>query len=181
MLKALCAVLVLIAGCAPRPPARLTDGSLRYTIATDGAIEDNATNLVWTQDANLGGYGSPWAGVTWDEANQVVSEMNAGQRPNMGYTDWRLPTIPELQRFLEGIIPDRWTVNEPFNNLSDTAYWTSTQGRRRHCDTKGPCYDLGSPDYAWVVDSGGTILPQNKSATRRLWPVRGVTAGSPPP
>lgn len=118
--------------------------------------------------------------MTWDDANRFIAEMNSGQRPNMGYADWRLPTVVELRAFLGGFIVDRWTTNEPFKNLIGTAYWSSAQGRRKRLTDDGSPEAVEGPlDYAWAVDTDGMAFPQSKSATRRLWPVRGVTVAAP--
>lgn len=50
----------------------------------NGTITDEATGLMWQQE-------SP-PQLNWEDSIQFCSEMTLG-----GYTDWRLPTIKELQ------------------------------------------------------------------------------------
>lgn len=74
----------------------------------DGTISDEATGLMWQQEA-------PEAKMTWEQAVSYCENLNLG-----GYTDWRLPTLKELK----SINP----VNdmECFPNASSSFYWSST-------------------------------------------------------
>jgi len=62
----------------------------------DGTIMDNATGLMWAQDDS--GSDVP-AGLNWEEALAYAEEQNAANY--LGYSDWRLPNVKELQSILD--------------------------------------------------------------------------------
>ncbi len=62
----------------------------------DGTITDNATGLTWSQDDS--GTVAP-DGMNWAEALAWVEEMNA--ETYLGYSDWRLPNVKELQSIVD--------------------------------------------------------------------------------
>lgn len=62
----------------------------------DGTISDNATGLMWAQDDS--GADVP-DGLNWEEALAYVEAQNAANY--LGYSDWRLPDIKELQSILD--------------------------------------------------------------------------------
>jgi hypothetical protein len=68
---------------------------LRFKDNGDGTVLDTHTDILWPKEAYLGKLP-----LSWQAAQQFVQEMNNGERPNMGYTDWRLPTINELETSL---------------------------------------------------------------------------------
>jgi hypothetical protein len=89
-----------------------------------GVWTDPATGLTWTKADN----GSD---VNWNQANAYCSNLRLG-----GYSDWRLPTIDELQDIYDpGIdIPGHKTNGEAVTlhvkgnlRLSSTAEWSSSQ------------------------------------------------------
>jgi len=83
--------LILQRPIIPKPPII----SERYQDNNNGTITDIKTNLVWMRCS---------LGQTWDEktctgnATEFTWEQATQQRANFaGHTDWRLPTINELQ------------------------------------------------------------------------------------
>jgi formylglycine-generating enzyme required for sulfatase activity len=65
-----------------------------------GVWTDPATGLMWTkQDSG--------SGVSWDQAKAYCSNLRLG-----GFSDWRLPTIDELQGIYDPSIdvPGHWSV-----------------------------------------------------------------------
>lgn len=58
----------------------------------DGTITDSATGLMWSQSDS-------GTGVNWEEALALVQEKNAENY--LGYSDWRLPNIKELQSIVD--------------------------------------------------------------------------------
>ena len=62
----------------------------------DGTITDTATGLMWAQDDS--GTDAP-EGLTWEEALVYVEEQNAAGY--LGYSDWRLPNVKELQSLVD--------------------------------------------------------------------------------
>jgi len=102
----------------------LIDG--RYLDNGDGTVTDQQTGLQWMR----GCLGQSWKGTTcrsqaktynWDEANQVAKNISFA-----GYSDWRLPTIDELESIIEK--NNTPTINhEAFPNTSSTsAVWSSS-------------------------------------------------------
>ncbi len=82
---------------------------------------DKNTGLMWQLDipSNL---------MTWDEANQYANDIN--QRIYCNFSDWRLPTIEELERVYRYKNLDiAWKYKEKGINTIDSEYkfyWSST-------------------------------------------------------
>ena len=62
----------------------------------DGTISDHATGLMWAQDDS--GIDTP-DGLNWEEALAWVESQNAANY--LGYSDWRMPSIKELQSIID--------------------------------------------------------------------------------
>jgi len=122
----------------------------------DGTISDNATGLMWAQ-ADSG------EGMDWEQALVYVQQMNAENY--LGYNDWRLPNVKELQGIVdysyapgatnpayEGpAIDPLFDVTEIINEAGDTDYpyfWSSTSSRFEAC---------GDYYYAWYVAFGRAV------------------------
>ncbi|MDY7079810.1 MAG: DUF1566 domain-containing protein, partial [Chloroflexota bacterium] len=69
-----------------------TYGVNDFTDNGDGTITDGATNLMWMQGDN-------GTGLNWEEALAYVETQNAANY--LGYSDWRLPNVKELQSILD--------------------------------------------------------------------------------
>jgi hypothetical protein len=95
--------------------------SPRFTVATSGTgtlITDNLTGLMWP--------GEPSADVlNWPDSLTYISRLNTGTY--LGYADWRLPSINELESLLAAGVPmaGYWLQSQGFNVLS-CCYWSST-------------------------------------------------------
>lgn len=96
----------------------------------DGTITDNATGLMWDKSGSS-------EGMNWKDALAYVQQLNANSY--LGYDDWRLPNIKELQSLTDyseapdvtgfaaidpifdipEIIDEQGNTNYPF-------YWSST-------------------------------------------------------
>jgi hypothetical protein len=164
-------LLLALAACGPRR-ATLPDGRPRYVALADGTVRDDRTGLVWSGDGGLAA-----AGLTWDEARTFVAAMNQGGRPNLGHTDWRLPTVGELSVLFDGFWARRSRLgcvfsgekagcverlpSDPFVSLSSEAYWSSTAPRN---------------DANRVYAVGMGVAPVNAMRTERhgLLTVRGA-------
>ena len=102
----------------------------RFT-SHDGTVTDNLTGLMWTKNTQqFSDYGAQW-----QSALDSVKEMNAGNYPNFGYTDWRLPNRKELCSLIDySRCNPALPSDHPFlhvknpNPLSDFRfeYWSST-------------------------------------------------------
>lgn len=67
-------------------------GESAFTDNGDGTITDEATELMWSQDDSA-------EGLDWEEALAWVEENNA--EGYLGYDDWRLPNVKELQGIVD--------------------------------------------------------------------------------
>lgn len=65
----------------------------------DGTISDRATGLMWSQDDS-------GEGMNWEDALAWVEQKNS--EAHLGYSDWRLPNVKELQSIVDyGRSPDK--------------------------------------------------------------------------
>jgi hypothetical protein len=62
----------------------------------DSTITDNATGLMWEQNDSGGDVPG---GLNWEEALARVAALNTAE--HLGYSDWRLPNVKELQSILD--------------------------------------------------------------------------------
>lgn len=130
----------------------------RFTDNGKGAVSDNMTGLAWTKSAHPAGIS-----VNWEEAFQVINQMNSGERHNFGHSDWRLPNRRELWSMLD------WSGGAPsipgiFNDRGGVYYWSSTS-------------EEDDPSRAWQVSFGifgGEIISDSKTGTAIVWPVRSI-------
>lgn len=135
----------------------------RFSDRGDGTISDNLTGLVWAQNANL-----PNGTMTWQEALDYVAGMNSGTYPNLGYADWRLPNVTELESLLHAQLFDpALAQGHPFTNVQSDFYWSSTS------------YAYNT-HYAWFVGMGyGGVDHGVKTISHYyVWPVRAGQCGS---
>ncbi len=136
----------------------------------DGTVTDNLTGLMWTKDGNL-----PGGVMTWQQALNYVASMNSGAG-TYGYTDWRLPTVNELQSLINAQQSDTaaWLnagggFGNPFVNIQTSSYWSSTTY-------------AGDTTTAWVVYLGaGSVYASFKSDAVYVWPVRAGQASAADP
>jgi hypothetical protein len=92
----------------------------------DGTVTDSCSGLMWQKvQADIDGSGDfePEADfATWEQANGFVKGLNIG-----GHSDWRLPTIQELEGIL---ISDpahlRAPAVDPLFAVYPVACWSST-------------------------------------------------------
>ena len=67
-------------------------GQNDFTANGDGTVSDDATGLMWSQDDS-------GTGLNWEEALAWVVTQNAANY--LGYSDWRLSNIKELQSIVD--------------------------------------------------------------------------------
>lgn len=130
----------------------------RFIDMSNGTVLDKNTGLMWVQDANIATTPLPYGA-----ARQFVAEMNAGKRPNFGYTDWRLPSINDLDNLIDKnkyypALPE----GNPFKNIQNKFYWSATVG-------------MDVIENTWVMDlaSGNKMSSYISDCTFfYFWPVR---------
>jgi hypothetical protein len=100
----------------PKTEETSTSQSVRFKDNGDGTVIDSDTGLMWTKNANL-----PGDKMLFYEAEDYIQEMNRGDVPNFGHTDWRLPELEELRSLVDYT---RYTnmghelpVGHPFENV----------------------------------------------------------------
>jgi hypothetical protein len=124
-----------------------------YTDNGDGTVTDTSTGLTWQKASS--------SGKTWEQALAYCEGLSLG-----GYTDWRLPTVKELQS-LEDYSRYNPAINTAY--FPDTAaswYWPSTT-------------NVLTTYYAWGVDfNGGGVSHGPKNAAGYVRAVRGGQSGS---
>jgi hypothetical protein len=139
----------------------------------DCVVLDTSTNLIWHQDANdPRWYGYQDGLMTYTQAKTWVGNYGAA-----GYTDWRLPTLSELQYLfnVDGIKPSTPT---PFSNVQ-SEYWTSTEDLSV-MEAQSWLYvaviNMGNGGYAWIDVSSDPNY--NKF---HVWAVRDAASVVPEP
>ena len=77
----------------------------------ESIVTDPETGLMWTRDDN-------GKDIDWDGANEYAKNLRLG-----GYTDWRLPTIDELEKLYDR---EKGSIRDPFVLTRDWC-WSSTK------------------------------------------------------
>jgi len=137
--------------------------SPRFTDNGDGTVMDNLTGLMWTKDANAPGPTACEPGVykTWQAALDYIACLNTNSY--LGYTDWRLPNLNELESLVNAQEPNKaiWLNTQGFTDVQPYGYWVSTT----------IAYNTG---YAWQINMrSGLVAYDIKSDNLCIWPVRG--------
>ena len=134
-------------------------GTLSANATAWSCVKDNITGLTWEVKTADGGlrdmnntytnYGDGRDGDT----SSFITAVNLAKP--CGYSDWRLPTVDELQGIVDYSAPNpsiesTWFVNTmTFNFIDYGAYWTSTQV-------------TASPARTWFVGfNGGGVYNEN--------------------
>lgn len=137
--------------------------SPRFTInAATWTVTDNLTGLMWTRISGICGL------VNWDTAIDRCNDHS-----EFGYSDWRLPTLRELLSLIDvryqfPALCDttgtaQHTNQNPFYNVQDAIYWTST--------SRGAASTM-----KWYVDMRYGIINYSSGSVSyyQVWPVRDV-------
>lgn len=159
--------------------------SPRFSVDTpvSGMITDNLTGLIWLKDTSTPTTGSPaCTGGTkvWASALSYVACLNGGSG-YLGYTDWRLPNLLEVNSLQNPTSGKQCASGDWFDTIGftgapgtsctgDSYFWTSTTY-------------AGQAGKAWAVEirrgnvnegGDGAIATNSKSSsTFYVWPVRG--------
>ncbi len=145
-------ISVTLAPTFPNRHVRAVRGGqpVGYTDHGDGTVTDNATGLTWQK-------AGPVDAMTWQQALAYCEGISLG-----GSTDWRLPTVKELQSLAhyDHVAPSI----DPgyFPGTASSAYWSSTSASRR-------LFGQYVFDSAWAVafNHGGTYAHSTSRATYR--------------
>ncbi len=148
------------------PNPRFTDNSIADS--NNQTVTDNLTGLIWAKDAGTPTVGSCTGGaMNWQAALNYVACLNTASY--LGYTDWRLPNINELESLVnaEQAIPATWLNSQGFTNV--LYYYRSSTS----CvlDTA----------HAWAVYMGNGnihVWGPSKSSYYYVWPVRSGQSGA---
>jgi hypothetical protein len=177
-----------VAGAVSLCPGTGQDGDFRAGLAwpeprfldnEDETFTDQLTGLTWTENAETPGnnlYSCSALNITvnWQTALDHVACLNS--RNFLGYNDWRLPNINEIESLIHSEYADStgWLQSQGFINVWG-AYWSSTTDLN-------PDFPNGEMAYAVNLFTGETSI-ELKNATSYLpavWPVRGNTSGVAP-
>jgi len=124
-----------------------------FTDNGDGTMTDNRTGLMWVKSPDS-------TQRMWQPAMDYCDTLDFA-----GKTDWRLPTIDELQGLMEGwtgVNPAAWLTSQGFSNVQADSYWSSTP----RSGTTGTAWDvsmyygslgfngMAAPYYVWAVRGG---------------------------
>jgi Protein of unknown function (DUF1566) len=136
-----------------------------YVAHGDGTVTDANARLMWMQCAD-GQEGPLCEGQVlqypWEMAMRLPEHLNL-RGGFAGFSDWRLPTLPELQSLVR--IDERPTIcGEAFPNAPATLFWSSTlvkEGGREACNVYfgSGSHGTNDRDNAYSVRLVRTILP----------------------
>ena len=127
-----------------------------------GIVRDRLTGLVWTRTTDL----APGL-TTWDEALELVKELS--RKGFCGRTDWRLPTINELESLVDASTHSpALPAGHPFQEVREF-YWSSTTS----------FYD---PLWAWALylKKGAVGIGLKRGRHFYVWAVGGCPTAAAP-
>ncbi len=129
----------------------------RFTLLDHDLIQDQATDLIWSGNANTFSYP-----LTWQEGLEAIRQMN--RESWGGRDDWHLPNRRELRSLIShGARKPALPAGHPFTNIFSGWYWTSTTAAI-------------STAYAWYVHlEGGRMFYGKKDSSYLVWPVCGTS------
>ena len=140
----------------------------RFTQGTGveaNCIIDNLTGLMWIKDLNTVQINSAELGsaTNWQNALDSIESMNK-TTGYCGHNDWHIPTVNEISSLINYSENSNSWLNNPaqgFENV-ENYYWSSTS------------YGADNKD-AWEISViSGYELPENKTYSNYVWPVRRV-------
>lgn len=133
----------------------------RFIDNGDGTVTDNEMGIMWAKDAYAAG-----DLMDWEEALRYIDKLNAN---NGGYSDWRLPTIRELDSLVNvNQCRPALPADHLFVNVQSVRYWSSTAS---------PDYVSPDKDLMWSLDmSIGSTGLNDKVHKLSVWPVRRTKA-----
>ncbi len=108
----------------------------------DSTITDSATNLMWTQNDSGNG-------MNWEDSLSFVDEKNS--EAYLGYSDWRLPNIKELQSIIDYERSPETTGSAALDSMFNATEITNEAG-----ETDYGYYWSGTTHANWSSHSGGS-------------------------
>ena len=142
-----------------------------FVVNADGTVSHPDTGLMW-QPCNAG---QTWTGSqcqgtllagSWNAAAAYIENLNNAQY--LDYDDWRLPTINELQSFID------YSRYNPATTLPDSAsanYWSSTA---RAEDAGNSAWGVGLNDGKVTVYSKNSGLSVRAVRNGTCWQTDGL-------
>jgi hypothetical protein len=141
---------------APSIRAQAPAAGARFVDNGNDTVTDTQTGLMWEKQTTAVGSGENPRDprdvdntYTWEYAvGDWIDKMNGRLIANVndgsfaGYTDWRVPTMAELQTIVDTAQPTR--VNPVFGANALAPYWSSS--RREFGSTPNAWYVLFGPD-----------------------------------
>lgn len=146
-------------------------------IVNNLTILDNLTILNWTRNANTPGPAACSSGDSkaWQEALDHIKCLN--ENHYLGYHDWRLPNINEL----ESLVSYGINYEENTDNVLSVAQWLARAENGFILVQPAPYYwssttVSGAPAFAWGINMyAGYLNPYDKLDKYYVWPVRTAT------
>lgn len=173
LIMALCTQALAAAPCDPSLHPETTLAT-RFTAGPDGTVIDNNTGLTWMRCA----LGQQWsdkscvgsaAHYAWADADWAKDTLNLNGYA--GYTDWRIPVLPELASLVETgcVSPASMRINTTvFPATPGGVFWSSMQ-------------KPGTDGYAYTLDfGGGGAAATLKTSSGAVRLVRGGPWWTPP-
>jgi hypothetical protein len=87
--------------------------AIRQDAASNGTWKDNATGLIWATRDN-------GSNVNYTQAGEYCSSLKSG-----GVSDWRLPTIDELETLYDRSVSKPYKAKGPLE-LGDACFWSGS-------------------------------------------------------
>jgi len=144
------------------PSPRFTNAD-NNTPINGSVVVDQLTGLMWTKGGNAPGPAActPAAAKTWQGALDYVICINTNSY--LGYADWRLPNVNELESLLNAGQSNSvtWLNTQGFSNAQVGGYWSSTS-----------CTYNASDAWYVLMDDGFVGGSDYKTDIRYVWPVR---------
>lgn len=106
----------------------------------NGTITDKKTGLMWNQNDS-------GQGLNWQEALAWVEEKNIANY--LGYSDWRLPNVKELQSIVEYSRSPDTTGSAAIYTLFDTTSIVNEAGQKDY-----PCFWSSTTHANWTNEPG---------------------------
>jgi hypothetical protein len=135
-----------------------------FELPRDGTVIHSTTNLQWAQCA----IGQDWTRdgcsgnaevFSWEDAQSAIGAFNRNGGVG-GFSDWRLPTVEELETVVEHCREAPAINTTIFPDTPWAGFWTSSDGN-------------DDPEYAWFVGFyRGLSFEYSRSASYRVRPVR---------